>query len=71
MSGIVPLWIRETQDRREWSEPYVLQAGGWENLEAYQAWQADWEAHQTSELRRLERDQEEREAYEASDCANK
>jgi hypothetical protein len=71
MSGIRPLWINETQDRREWSEPYVLQEGGWVNLDAYQTWLATWEAHQTSELRRLERYQEEREAYEASDCANR
>lgn len=69
-SGIIPLWINETQNQREWSEPYVLKEGGWANLDAYQSWLAAWEAHQTSELRRLDRYQEEREAYEARDCAS-
>lgn len=70
MSGIIPLWINETQNRREWSETYVLKEGGWANLDAYQSWLAAWEAHQTSEIRRLERYQEEREAYEARSCAS-
>ncbi|MCW5654019.1 hypothetical protein [Hydrogenophaga sp.] len=69
MSAFIPLWEREMQGRQEWVEPYVVKDGGWVNLEAYESWTAAWNAHQTSELRRLERYQEERDAYEASDCA--
>jgi hypothetical protein len=68
MSAVIPLWEREMQGRQEWSEPYVVKEGGWLNLAAYESWMAAWNAHQTSELRRLERYQEERDAYEASDC---
>lgn len=69
MSGIIPLWFSEIRDQREWSESFVLKEGGWVNPDAYQTWLAAWEAHQTSELRRLKRYQEAREAYEARDCA--
>ncbi len=71
MSGTIPLWDSHMLNLLEWSEPYVIKEGQWMNLDDYQTWMAAWNAHQTSELRRLERYQEEREAYEASDCANR
>lgn len=68
MSGIIPLWINTTQNQRDWSEPYVLKEE-WVNLDAHESWMAAWSAYQANESRRMDRYEEEREAYEAGNCA--